>query len=389
MNDLVLKVNDVFFDGWTSVEVKRSIQAIAGQFSIQYTSTYPFSRTPVTIFPGDVCQVLIDDLPVITGHIDQVSGSIDKNAHQLSVSGRDKTADLIDCSAIHTPDEFRGLTLSSIADTLAKPFDISVASSQDKSEPMDIFKIQQGETAFDALDRAARMRGILILTTEHGSLLLDDIGKTKSQTPLIEGDNVLSAECLFDFTERYSVYIVKGQQRSSDEEDDGFSDNTHAVSIQAQSKDIQITRYRPLLLIAETSINNRSAGDRANWEKIIRKARSAFVTVTVQGWKKQDGLLWKINEIVDVDLPSVFGINTSLLISDVQFNQNNSNGTITTLKLTSQDTFKQQTSSKSDTDLLSSLSQFAWHDKNNKNNKTKSDQADQKKDQHDKPDKKS
>nr|WP_249942232.1 hypothetical protein [Escherichia coli] len=43
----------------------------------------------------------INGQTVISGWLDQVNQSISATRYQITISGRDKTGDLVDCSAVH------------------------------------------------------------------------------------------------------------------------------------------------------------------------------------------------------------------------------------------------------------------------------------------------
>ena len=63
--------------------------------------------------------------------------SIDSGSFSLSVSGRDKTADLIDCSATGNS-EFNNKTLTAIAQELCAPFGIAVLTDDGQDKQMSV-----------------------------------------------------------------------------------------------------------------------------------------------------------------------------------------------------------------------------------------------------------
>lgn len=123
-NRLSLKVGGQVFSGWTSVRVRHSIEQIAGTFDISYTERWPGQTQGWVIPAGEYCEVRIGEHTVISGFVDKTAVSYDGNSHELRVTGRDRTGDLVDCSA---PSKvFSGLTFKQLADELCKPFGITV-----------------------------------------------------------------------------------------------------------------------------------------------------------------------------------------------------------------------------------------------------------------------
>ncbi len=335
-DDLILRVNGIDYHGWQSVQVTRSLQAIAGQFQVDYSKSESKAVYLLSLHPGDACTVLLGDTPVITGYIDTLSSHLEGQSKGAQCTGRDKTADLVDASSTHHPDEFRGLDLAGIARLLTAPFGITVKTQVPVGAPFSVFKLQPGETVFEAIERAARMRGILLISDGLGNLVLTQTGQERAHTPLIQGNNVLSISGQFNHQERFSHYIVKGQQQGWEE-----LTSEQSAEVKAQAQDTTVLRHRPLMIFAETVVDQPTAQQRANWEATVRAARSTVISVVVQGWRQQDDSLWAINQRVQVELPTL-GIDDEWLITQVTYSLNMSQGTTTALELMRPDAFVPQ-----------------------------------------------
>ncbi|MCH5770564.1 phage tail protein, partial [Salmonella enterica] len=84
---------------------------------------------------------------------------------RLNVSGRDKTGDLVDSSAIHGSGQWKRARLEQIVRDICKPFGIEVLVQTDTGDAIDSFSLDDGEKAFDAIDRAARAKAILVTSS--------------------------------------------------------------------------------------------------------------------------------------------------------------------------------------------------------------------------------
>lgn len=318
--NLTLNVNGTAFGGWKNVRVTRSIETISGMFEVAVSEHWPGSRERMQIRVGDECAVAIDGQPIITGYVDEVALSYDANSHEVMVRGRDKTGDLVDCSVVSTENQFSG-KMEQIAKKICDPFKVGVKATTDTGKSFDGLVLNQGESAFEVLERMARMRGVLLMSDGVGGFVIGRAGTKRIATALIRGENILAAEAAPNLRERFGKYVVKGQSM-----DDGlFSD------YKGEAEDDWVTRYRPLIIIAEEPGDISAYKKRAEWERNVRAGRSVPVTVTVQGWYHRDAL-WQINERV-YTRDEWLSVDGDLLIASVAFLMDE-NGRRTMLSLT-------------------------------------------------------
>lgn len=333
---VALLVNGKQYRGWTEISVNTAIDAIAGAFAISLTERWAGDgKTPSQIeawpiLNGDACQVTIDGEVIIDGYVDQFRPSFSPTSHTIEIQGRDKTCDLIDCSAFHQPDQWKNLDLLQIAKILCQPFGIKVETEVPVGDKFPSIKLQQGETVFAALDRLARFRKLLLSPGIAGSLLITQAGRNRAKVRLQQGANIKSASGVLDASQRYSLYVVKGQNVSAMTEEG--AQESHAES---RVTDRGVTRYRPLVVMAETGATNASAADRATWEANSRLGKSASASITVRGWRQGlTGELWKPNLLVAVT-SAFLRMDGDMLIRQVTYKRSASNGTECELSIVS------------------------------------------------------
>ncbi len=321
-----LKINGFYFGGWQSVRIERGIEQIAGTFELSVTDRWNTAQGQqvMDLKPGQACEVLVDGVTVITGYTDTVTRSYDKAAHSISVSGRDKTGDLVDCSSIYKSGQWQNKKLEQIAADLCAPFGIKVLVATDTGAALPAFSIQEGESVFESLERAAKMRALLLVSDGLGNLLLTRAGTAKAPTDLTEGGNLLSAEAGFDWKDRFSVYIAKGQAQGSD---DSYAETVAQPG--GSVTDVAITRYRPFIVVAEDQGGNATLTQRAEWERNVRAGRGTRATLTVQGWQA-NGVLWQPNTLARLVSP-LLSADVELLIVSAGYSLDES-GSITTLQ---------------------------------------------------------
>lgn len=322
--DLRLKVDGTLYGGWQDIRIRRSIETIAGTFDLSVTERWSGQNTPRPIRPGAECQVLIDGKPVITGYVDDVNISYDANSHAVSVSGRDKTGDLVDCTAIEF--QFPNMTILDVGQRLCKPFGIPVSAETDVGSKFSTYRKNPADSVFSILDGAAKIRGVMLLSDGNGSLVIARAGTKRLPALLATGDNILACSASFSHKDRFSEYTVTSHQELEDGET-----YTDGLFLEAKSKDPGVMRYRPLTILADKLIDRKQTQERADYERNVRYARSQQFQYSVQGWKYDAANLWPINALVAVK-DDFLGIDADLLITGVDFLLNDS-GTRTELTL--------------------------------------------------------
>jgi prophage tail gpP-like protein len=302
MDDLELLVNGMNYSGWTSIGVTRAIDAATTAFTATLTERWEGNERnaaqvePWPILPGDACEVRLASFRMVVGYVDIFKPSYSATDHTINVQGRDKVADLVDCSAVHAPDEWKNVNLLKFAQILAAPFGVTVIADIDVGEPFSVCKLQQGETAFKAIERYARQRKALLMPDGAGGLLITRAGVRRASASLIQGENILSASGTLDHSQRFSSYLVKGQASYSPD-----STGETEAHIEGAVTDSGIKRYRPMLLVAETGGTSSSLHARATWEANTRIGKAAAASISVQGWRQSPGgALWEPGMLVYV-----------------------------------------------------------------------------------------
>ena len=335
MSDVLLTVGGLEYGGWKVARVQCGLDRVAGEFALGVTELWPGQDVTRKIRPGDAAELSVAGQVVVSGYVDAVDLAVGERQHEVSVRGRDKAADLVDCSAVLAPGQWRGKTALALAQALAAPFGVAVAAGVDVGTPLATFALQEGETALEAIDRAARLRGLLVTSDGAGGLLLTRAGVVRADDMLAFGHNVAEARAAFDVRDRYSVYMAKGQSAGGD-----FWHGEAAAHVKAQAMDPQVTRYRPLLLTGEAPDQAGSLRQRVLWEASVRAARSMQVLVTVPGWTQTSGALWRHNMLVHAQLEPL-RLDDDVLIQSVEYSISDA-GQVTRLLLTRADAFTVQ-----------------------------------------------
>jgi len=324
LNEASLVVGTVTHKGWTDLSVSRSMESLASSFDVLFTERWSEKEEPIPIRKGDKCRMKLDDETVVKGYIDSVPRGYDATQHGLRASGR-ALGDLVDCSAIYKKGRWKNQSLLSIAKNLCDPFSVEVSAEVSLGDPFKTFAIQDGESVFDCLERACRMRGVIMQATPENALVFVNVGRYSTRTVLEFGKNILSANADSSDVDRFSEYTIKTQAGGND---DSYGKAVAHPKCKVQDKGI--TRYRPLVVHVDSQATSAGLKARATWEMNVRAGRSERVTYRVAGWYCEEGL-WQPNTLVQVRDPYI-EINGELLIVSVK-NTKNDQGTFTDLEL--------------------------------------------------------
>lgn len=354
---LTVKINDSIFEGWKSVTVSRSIRSLTGSYSISVNDKWRDTQESWPIRPDDEVAIAIgggtvNKGRVITGYVDDLNPSVSKKGRDLPIMGRDKTADIVDCNAsvVVPKTEYKNITLERLATLLCTPFGIKVLKRADTGKPFVKWVIKQSETCFETLDRAARLRQIVLTTSPVGNLILETLGQDRSTSNLAQGFNMGPSNARYSGRNRFSEYHVKGQMAGNDNNFGSNVTGAHGIAT-----DEGVKRFRPTLVIAEGPVDQLEAQNRANWEATTRAAESGILNISTPIWLQQDGRLWQINEIINVNAPFLGIIDTDLLITGTTFTKNKSGGSICSFELMRKDAYLAKKTITEENDLMKNL----------------------------------
>lgn len=287
---ILVMVNGVAYEGWLQSEVSRAIEALAGTFSI-----------PVSLVPGnppaikrqDRVQIKIGDRVVLTGYVLAAEPFYRKGDCGMRITGRSRAGDLVRCSAIYKGGQWRNAGIDRIIKDIIDPFGLELKVATDLGEPVHDFKLGHGESALEAVARAARLRGVLVMSDDNGQVLLTRAGAALFKGAIVRGQNVISMEGIGSDEERHSEYIAYGQST------DMTMDVDLARGLKASAKDDEITRYLPLVINADGNTTQAELATLVKHTMRVRRGHSMGFHYQVEGWTFK-GEPWPLNQRVAI-----------------------------------------------------------------------------------------
>lgn len=347
MKKLFLEVGGRPYDGWTSALVSKSMETLSGIFSFSATSD-DILKFPIAT--QSECRILVGEEPVITGFIEKIDINSDAGTHTITLSGRDKTADIIDSSLDESITFNTRISLVSVIERVIEKlglkdeiFVLDDVGGLKDFQVSELVSSSLQETAFEFIEKYCRKRQVLISSNGDGNIVLQRASGDFSGASLIRRANeqkgtvdIKLSSVSYDYTNRFNKVTVKSQFNPS------RSDST-TTNNSASEFDNKIRPWRQTVLIAETSSDNLTAKDRAIWEVNVRRARSKIYTATVVGYttELEGDEIWRPNTLVNV-IDDYASIEAEMLIKDVQYSLSQDGGSETILTLVSKDAFTLQ-----------------------------------------------
>lgn len=342
-NKVTLIIDGEELSGFKSVSIISSLETLCGEFSVTLADKQDGKNFKLKA--QSACIVKIGEDKILTGIIDGVNLKFGTE-HVVTVKGRDKTCDLVDCSIVTPPLEYaRNKDLFVMVKQWVSSHGITVIKDYDTTPIFpQKFAVSIGETCAEVILRACRTKGVLPVTDGNGNLVLTASGEALADDALIYGENVKSGEANYDYSNRFYKYTFRTQNNNEDEVIAALWNRS--LEISGYAIDSQVKRKnRQVVLDAEHSATHADCKKRAEVEALVRSAATQSATVIVQGWRQSSGALWKKNLLVPVDIAPLY-INQELLISEVNYLLSDDDGTLTQLKLVRPDAFNPGTKFK-------------------------------------------
>jgi prophage tail gpP-like protein len=327
---VALSVNGDSYEGFESGSVQLTMEEAANSFQVEYVADGRAIGARV-VFPGDECVLSLDDDVVIEGYVDTVDDEDQADTLRLRAAGRSRAADLIDCAAVASPGSWINMPIDVIASDLCDDFGIGCYIDGDPGAPFASFAIQKGESAFDALSRAAIKRGFYIYSVA-GDVVLSRAGSTRTTTVLERGKNLISSARSDSWYSRFSEYIFRGQARATD-----GRWGKSAAHLKSVVTDPAITRFRPTIVQAEAH-DGIDLLTRATLERNQRAGQGERILCVVDGWLTDEGKAWRPNTLARFKNP-VLGVDATLLVVVARFRLGAKQPKETELELTRPEAF--------------------------------------------------
>lgn len=338
---ITLSVNGRTYSNWTAATIERSLENISGMFNLEIVSDY---KIPFPIPRMSPCTIYINGYPVLTGYVDKIDITYDATSHRISVTGRDKTADVVDSKLGPKLEFVAPITLDDVIKKTLENIgisDIKVINKVEGLKPFEkgeLISAEIGKPAFEYIEEYARKRQVILTTDGLGNIIITRASEESTNIRLINSvsapfSTVKSASIEYDDSGRFNSYTFWSQGNPSGDKA-ASHDPKKATTRKAHYEDKEVRSSRVFNEIAESSTFEEKLKDRAKWEAEIRKAKAFKYSCVVVHHSPygENGKPYEPNTQASVsdDFGNVF---EELLIVGVEYRLDISGGSTTSLTL--------------------------------------------------------
>lgn len=308
---------------WRRVTVSASFQDAARSFQIEAAAEPGGSATAWAFKAGTRVQIMFNDALVCDGYVDRYQPKLSEHGTaEVTISGRSRSQDFIDSSAVHDTGQFKNKTPQEIAAALDK-FGVGITTDE-QLDKVPVYRITPAETAFRCLEKLCREQGVFPVGQADGSIKITKGGKKKHAGAIAEGANMKSGEADHNWSGRHSDVTVRGQRPYGHGED--------ALQIEGLARDAEVGRYRPIIIHHDGDTDNKRAKKRAETRRDREAGNSLKANVTVQGCADDGGALWEPGSLIFLESPFL-DVAQDMAIESMILSQDRKDGTLSVLSL--------------------------------------------------------
>jgi len=309
----------VVYEGWPKMSVTAGIEQAVREFTLETTERVGEWNFRV----GTPIEIRANGDLLVRGYVNAYQGSGDATTHRITIRGRGKGQDFVDCSAEHPTHEFENQDPLKAARALDH-YGIGITADV----PLDAvprMHVTPGESPWNFVERYLRPMGVTMMGEPDGSIRLTNASAARGVYGiLMEGQNIKSWQVDHNDGSRHSKYIARGQGRT------GTGGSRLRVSRSAT--DSGVRRRRTRVLANETDTDPDRAKKRAEHERDRAAGKSVRGSVQTQGFRDMAGKLFTPNTLIYVHSPILMHLCREMLIESVKFSQDQS-GSLTDLQL--------------------------------------------------------
>lgn len=345
---MMLEVNGNRYTNFVNGRCEIRLDALSNSFEFGISTK---GSDAIPFMANAECTVYVSGEKVLTGNIERWQEDHDDGDHTIFVSGRDKTAKLID-STLGVIDQVfgDGLTLKSLIEIVIAHLELDIKVIDEVNPPafdpvQELVNPEQGENAFAFIEKHARKRQVLLTSNADGNVVITNNSGTVADGVVqhiagADDNNVMRASFIYDSTARYRKYIVASQGIPVALNLAGDSSLASLVDQGDEVIDNDVSQGRQLYIISQSTASTDDSLSRAQWEADVRRARGLIYRATADRFRVgvTTGDIWRINLIYNI-VDHFIGKIEPMLCNAVIFNIDDDGGRTSAVEFVGQQAY--------------------------------------------------
>lgn len=326
-----IEVSGKIFQDWETVWVQHRYGESESRFRFTTAERTPVPRIMelIQLMPGEIVVIRLGGVLAMIGMITVRQVGYDATNHSVMLMGKSVTWWAARSSVDTKTGSFDNKNIVQVAKEVLSKYTVGLkVIGKPDMRPFVELQNQPGETVWDFLERIARPKGVVLGSDHLGNFLLIGVHSGLVAAELIEGYNILSCNMTITNESKFQDYMLFAQKPGHDP-----SHGQEASEIKGQAKGTAPI-YSNLITVAEQPVKDKDEADaRAKNEADWHEYADIQGQITVYGWLRADGDLWRTGSDVSVFSPMIVFHGEALGIMTATFTQDSKSGTTTQLDL--------------------------------------------------------
>jgi len=333
----VLTIGGQEFRDWESVMVRHAVgEQPPYRFRFTCSEAVPIANNfaALQIVPGDDCTVTLAGELAITGKVSTRQVYYDKRRHYVEIQGATKSEVLAKSSPVTKTMEHKDVTYDQLAKSLLKAYNIPFKVEGGEIKPLKFPRVSlmHGLSTFDHLDLYGRNVGVKFTSDPEGSFVALVGPGEDSEDTLIEGENILVGREII-----YSAALASDMPGITQGPGDDKKSGAAVTHMPFWTQSIQqftgsANQFAPFVIPMELpTVDKQHMEGRTSSERDWMSMDQVTVFITVYGWLRPSGGLWKRFQTVHVKSPMLV-MDNELKVKSATFTQDSAEGTKTVLE---------------------------------------------------------
>jgi len=319
---MFVQVNGVLYTAFTRAQVRAGFHEAARAFELTIAAEVGGKATAAIFAAGAAVKVMATKDLLLTGYVDEYRPHLGAREASISVTGRSKSADLIDSDVDHPTGYFQNQDPVQIAAAIGQKYGAKFKTDQ-KLTKVESHLITPGESIYRAVEKLTRRQGMTLAGTADGHINITKPGGKRHAGGLFEGQNILVGNADHNWSNRHSEYGVKGQR--------AVGHGARRLHMVAKTKDAAVKRHRHKSIIHDDDGTIDDLKKRGTNRRNRAAGNALKASISTQGFRDMAGKVWEPGYLVWTE-SQFLNIAQDMLIEAVDYSQSEQ-GSISLLSL--------------------------------------------------------
>lgn len=316
-------VDGMGYTAFKRAQVRAGFKEAARAFELTIAAELGGAATAAIFHAGAEVQVMTNRDLLMAGYVDQYRPHLGAREASIVVTGRSKSADLIDSDVDHKTGYFENKDVCEIGKELAKEYGATFETDQLGLPKIDQHLLTPGESIFRAIEKMTRRQGLTLKGTAAGNIKITKPDGKRHEGGLIEGQNILVGNADHNWSNRHSKYSVKGQR--------AIGHGSKHLRMVAGAKDGAVKRHRHKSIVHDDDGTIADLKKRATNRRNRAAGNALKASISTVGYRDAAGIIWEPGFLIWTE-SQFLNIAQDMLIEAVDYSQSGQ-GSIALLSL--------------------------------------------------------